>query len=195
MRPTLTLKKPAAKSAEPVATITPVVAVQVEPIKPVESVKSVKKLPKQLPKDVKAARLAQTEANRILGEEQHKQKLAHLAKVKPFFDEFISSKAIFNETIIVDDVECFRPLMIGVRKVILDFIKSQPDFQDCTNTTINNLIEKKFKYHTERPRYINGLLKFNERFDLNGNPVGVISEKHKAKAQAKADLFLLKKSK
>jgi hypothetical protein len=177
-RPTLQLKKPTPVSA-PVVTVTPAPAKKPTPapvLKPVSAKKAVKP-PKPLP-EKERLRLENIRINA----EGYARRQAQIEKIKPLIDAYFAEKPVFREIVMVDGVECFRPLMIGARKVVFQFFKTQPEFQDYTNTVLNDLISERFEIHAAKPQYVAGLVKFNERFDLDGNPVDAISEKHKAKA-------------
>ena len=117
-----------------------------------------------------------------LNAEAYERRKAQVERAKPLIGAYIADKLIFRETVLIDGVECFRPLMIGIRKIIFEFLRAHLDIQDCTNTVLNNLISEALEAHVAKPQYINGLVKFNERFDLDGNPVDAISEQHNAAA-------------
>lgn len=191
-RPKLTLKKP---NSAPVVTVNQAPAVTVKTIKivnPVKAVKVVKAVkPEPVKKSVKPPKpIPQKELKRLenikLNEEETSRRKAQIEKAKPLIDAYIADKNVFCDTVLIDGVECLRPLMIGARKIIFSFFKSHPDLQDCTNTVINDLLSEVLKAHVAKPEYVAGLVKFNERFDLDGNPVDAISEKHKATAMQRA---------
>jgi len=179
-RPKLQLKKPMPASA-PVVTVTPAPAKKPAPApakKPMPApAKKAVKPPKPLP-EKERLRLE----NIRLNAEGYAKRQAQIQRIKPLIDAFFLEKPIFREVVVIDGVDCFRPLMIGARKVVIQFFKTQPEFQDYTNTVLNDLISEKFEIHAAKPQYVAGLVKFNERFDFDGNPVDAISEKHKAKA-------------
>jgi hypothetical protein len=159
MRPTLKLKKPV---AAPVAA--PIV-----------------KAPKKLtPQAEKAKRHLE---NSQLNAEAFARRKAQIEKVKPLVYAYFAENLIFHQTVFVDGVECLRPLAVGVRKIIFAFFKTQPEFQDCTNTVINDLISEVLGEHTRNPKYLLGLLKLNNRFDLEGNVFSPITPIHKLKAE------------
>ena len=105
-----------------------------------------------------------------------------MERAKPLVSAYFADKLVLRETVLIDGVECFRPLMIGTRKTVFALFKAHPDLQDCTNTVLNDLLSEVLDVHAAKPQYIAGLVKFNERFDLDGNPVDAISEQHKAAA-------------
>jgi hypothetical protein len=121
-----------------------------------------------------------------LNAEETARRKAQIEKAQPLFDAYIADKTVFQETLLIDDADCLRPLMIGARKAIFNFFKTHPDLQDCTNSVLNDLIAKVLRKHVAKPEYIAGLVKFNDRFDLDGKPVHAISEKHKDKAIERA---------
>lgn len=173
MRPILTLKKKPAPA--PLAPVTPGVepAVPVDLPQPAQAAKFAKPSPKE----------AQTAANRLLNEEQRARRLAHSEKVTPLVEAYCSDQALFRETVLVDGVECFRPLAIGVHKTILAWLRQQPETLGCSNTLLIDLIKAALGPHVAKPPYLAGLLKFQDRFDLDGNAVGVVEDKHRARAE------------
>ena len=188
-RPKLTLKK---SNSAPVVTVNKVPTVTVKTVKavnPIQTVKAVKPEPVKKsvkpPKPVQQKELKRLENIRLNAEETARRK-AQLEKAKPLVDAYFSDRTVFRDTVLIDGVECLRPLVIGARKTMFAFFKSHPDLQDCTNTVLNDLISEVLEAHVAKPQYIAGLVKFNERFDLDGNPVDAISEKHKATAMQRA---------
>ena len=188
-RPTLTIKKP---NSTPVVTVNQAPAVTektINTIKIVNPVKTVKAEPVKKsvkpPKPVPQKELKRLENIRLNAEETARRKM-QIEKTKPLIDAYFADKNVFRDTVLIDGVECFRPLMIGARKTIYAFFKAHPDLQDCTNTVLNDLISEVLEAHVAKPEYIAGLVKFNERFDLDGNRVDAISEKHKATAMQRA---------
>lgn len=169
MRPTLTLKKPAPAQ---VATVTP----DAKPDVPVEPAKVAKQSPKE-------AKEAQAAANRLLQEELRVRRIALSEKVKPLVDAYFSDKTILRETVLVDGVECLRPLAVGVHKTIFSWLRAQPEAEGCSNTLLVHLIKPVLEPHVSRPEYLAGLLKFQDRFDLDGNVVSPVADKHKTYAQ------------
>jgi hypothetical protein len=200
-RPTLRLKaKPAPTVPAPTVTVNPapavavrsaptvtarlITAVRVKPA-PAVAVKAVKPAPAK--KAVKPAKpILEKERIRLenirLNAEGYERRRLQVEKAKPLFDAYFADKPALRETVLIDGVECLRPLMIATRKTIFTFFKAHPDLQDLTNTVIADLISEALKAHVAKPQYAAGLVKFNERFDLDGNPVDAISEKHKATA-------------
>lgn len=185
-RQKLTLKKP--KTALEVAVKpAPIIAAKPKPMaKPVPAKKPVnppKKKPKAQPNpDKEKIRL---ENIRINAEEVVRRKV-QIEKAKPLMDAYFEKNPVFRESVLIDGVECLRPLMIGTRKSLFTLFKSNPELQDCTNTVLTDLISDALESHVAKPQYVAGLVKFNERFDLEGNPVEAIAEKHKAGAIERA---------
>lgn len=179
----LTVSTPAPKLLEKTAIIEKIV----KAIKPPKATK-----PKPKPSSEKeAVRLE----NIRLGSEAAAKKRACTEMVKPLIEQYFAENPIFREMVVIDNVECLKPLMIGARKSFFQIIKNHPDAQNCTNTVLNDLISAILIVHTKKLPYINGLVKFNDRFDLDGNPAGAISEEHKTKAQVKANNIYKKTSK
>lgn len=139
------------------------------------------KAPRKPVAQVEAA--AKRLANQLMNEEQHARRLAQIAKVQPLVDSYFSDKAILRETVFVDGVECFRPLVVGVGKTVFAWLRAQPETLDCSNILLNDLIELVLKPHVSKPQYLAGILKFQERFDLAGNVAGEVLGKHKFHAE------------
>lgn len=166
--------------AKPIQPITPFKPIQsVAPAKPVKAAKAVKTAKPQPNAKKEQLRLE----NIRLGLEAHAQKVAQFAKAKPPIQAYLTAKLALQETVLVDGVECLRPLMIGIHKQVFDLFKSRPDLQDCSNTVLNHIIGGVMENHTSKPQYLAGLLKFDHRFDFDGNPVGTVSDKHKSSAE------------
>lgn len=185
MRPTLTLKKkpvpvpvepvtPAVQPAEPVKTTEPV-----KPADPPEPAKAAKKSPKEA-QEAKEARAA---ANRLLGQELSARRRAYFEKVKPLLAAYLADKAILRETVLVDGVECLRPLGVGIHKTIFAWLHEQPDAQGASNTLLMDLIKAVLGPHVVQPQYLAGLLKFQDRFDLDGAVAGPVAGQQKARAE------------
>ena len=179
MRPTLTLKKKPAPA--PLAPVSP----QAEPVQPAVSVEPAEpvKPVKQSPKEAQEAKEARTAANRLLNQEQHARRLAQWDQFKPLVEAYVADHPMFNQTVWVEGVECFRPLAIGVHKTILAWLREQPEALGCSNTLLIDLIKTTLEPHVAKPHYLAGLLKFQHRFDLDGNAAGVVEDKHKARAE------------
>lgn len=185
MRPTLTLKKKSAPA--PAATVTPA-AQPTEPVKAAEPIvhavpppptKAVKLSPQQ----AKAAKDARAEANRLLGQELAARRRACSEKVKPLLEAYLSDKAILRETVLVDGVECLRPLAVGIHKTIFAWLREQPDAQGASNTLLMDLIKAVLGPHVAQPRYLAGLLNCQDRFDFDGAVADPVADKQKARAE------------
>lgn len=172
MRPILTLKKkpspaladtvsPAAQPAEPVKATEPA-----QPAKP-------------SPKEVKEARAA---ANRLVNEELRARRLADTERLRPLVEAYVASQPLFQETVLVDGVECFRPLVIGLHKTILAQLRLQPETQGCSHAVLYDLLRAVLKPHVSSSRYLAGILRLQDRFDLDGNAIGIVEDKHQAGA-------------
>lgn len=152
---------------------TPAPAVAVKPAPAVKREKPAKPIPEK-----ERMRLE----NIRLNAEGYDRRKAQIERAKPLVNAYVADKTVLSETVLIDGVECFRPLMIGTRKTIFAFLKAHPALQDCTNTVLNDLISEVLEAHVATPQYIAGLVKFNERFDFDGTPVDAVLEKHKATA-------------
>lgn len=139
------------------------------------------KAPRKPVAQVEAA--AKRLANQLLNEEQHARRLAQIAKVQPLVDSYFSDKATFHETVFVDGVECFRPLFVAIRKTLFSWLRAQPETLGCSNILLTDLINLKLEPHVSKPQYLAGVLKFQERFDLDGNVSGEVSVKQKVQAE------------
>ena len=73
-------------------------------------------------------------ANQRMNEEQHARRLVQVAKVQPLVDAYFSDKSILSETVLLDGVECFRPLAIGIHNTVLDWLRAQPETVGCSQT-------------------------------------------------------------
>lgn len=173
-RPTLTLpKKP-----RPLAQATP------PPPPPPPPTAQTPNPPKQ--KSAKNKQMKEKEKRRLenirLASEASARNREQFAKARPIIKTYLSSKLIFQETVFIDDVECFRPLMIGIHKQVFNLFRADPELADCTNTVISKIINVFIIRHIKKPQYIAGMLKFDNRFDFDINPVEVISDEHKTRA-------------
>ena len=180
MRPILSLKKKPAPAPADAVTPQPVEpAVSVQPADSTQPAKAAK----PSPQEAKEAKEARTAANRLLNEAQHARRLAQWDRLKPLVEAYCADQALFRETVLVDGVECLRPLAIGVHKTLFAWLREQPDAQGASNILLMDLIKAVLRPHVAQPRYLAGLLKFQDRFDLDGNAAGVVEDQHKARAQ------------
>lgn len=179
MRPTLTLKK------KPAPDLLASVAIPAEPVQPAEPAKPVEpaKAAKQSPKEAQAAKEARAAANRLLGQELADRRRAYSEKLKPLLEAYFSDKAILRETVLVDGVECLRPLAVGIHKTIFAWLREQPEAQEASNTLLMDLIKAVLGPHVAQPQYLAGLLNCQDRFDLDGAVTGPVASQQKARAQ------------
>ncbi|SER71841.1 ProQ/FINO family protein [Giesbergeria anulus] len=195
MRPTLTLKKrPAAPAPSDAAEEPPpadAAALQPAPM-PTENQPKASKAAKPSAKELKEARAA---ANRLLGQEQYARRAAYLSKMEPIVQAHLNNQPLMRDTMVVDGVECLRPLVIGVHKTFLAQLLSLPEAQGCSNTVINDLIKAVMEAHVRKSQYMHGLLKFPHRFDLEGNPAGVVGDELRKRVQARLHKLSQKKAK
>lgn len=141
------------------------------------------KAKKPTPEERKAAKDAQTEANRRLNEEQRARRAAQGRKLRPFVKSHIYSHAVMSDTVQVDDVECLRPLALGVHKIFFAQVRAMPESEGCSNLLITDAIKSVMHAHVAKPQYLSGMLKFEHRFTLEGNPAEPIDEGQRARAQ------------
>lgn len=191
MRPTLTLKKKPA----PAAPLDPVVAVQPEPAPPVAPAASVvstapaqpvaqpAKAAKPSFKEVQAAKEARAAANRLLAQELSARRRAGTERLKPLLDAYWADQAILHDTILIDGVECLRPLAVGVHKTLLAWLRAQPQAEGCSNTLLYDLVKDLLEPYVAKPHYLAGLLHCPDRFHLDGSVARPVAEPHKARAR------------
>ena len=139
MRPTLTLKKK--PSPAPLAPV----AIPAEPVQPAEPAKPVEPA-KQSPKEAQAAKEARAAANRLLGQELADRRRAYSDKLKPLLEAYFSDKAILRETVLIDGVECLRPLAVGIHKTVFAWLREQPDAQGASNTLLMDLSKRSWGF-------------------------------------------------
>lgn len=163
-------KKPATEAAPPPETTD-------------QPVPKAAKAKKPTPEELKAAKDAKTEANRRLNEEQQARRAAQGRKLRPFVKSHIYSHAVMRDTVQLDDVECLRPLALGVHKVFFAQVRAMPESEGCSNLLITDAIKSVMHAHVARPQYLSGMLKFEHRFTLEGNPAEPIDEGQRARAQ------------
>ena len=171
MRPKLTLKKPV-KNTEITIPTPDVPKVTKEP-KPIESRKSSQQDTKKI----------QSQLNANKNEEVRLRNRAYVEKINPIVITYFAKSTIFSDTVIVDDVECLRPLRIGVAKSVYATLREHPDVKGCSKTLLEKMITGILKKHVSSTKYLNGILKFQDRYDLDGNTNGLIIEKHKKRAE------------
>lgn len=105
-----------------------------------------------------------------------------MATVAPLVRAYLRGKPVLTTPVVLEGVTYFRPLCVGVNKSIVAWLRAQPEALGCSNTVLKDAISWILAPHVARPSYLAGILKFDERFDLEGHPVGVVSEQDKAHA-------------
>ena len=105
-----------------------------------------------------------------------------LEKVKLFVSDYLANKSVITEVVVINSVECLRPLAIRTRRAITSVIRGQPEFQDCSNTLISEATSDVLSIHVAKEEYQNGLFQFNERFDLDGAVQGKVTDGQRNKA-------------
>lgn len=201
MRPTLTLKKRPAATNPSAATVEIKTDSAVQNSKSLEDIKTAndsaqlttttataspvtakeskkKAKPEKLtPKQIKA------EENRLRNSELKAQRDVLEKKLKPFIEDYVKNLPVIRDTVLIDGIEYFRPLSLGIHKKILSKVRETHDTEGCSNTLIFQLLEPVLKNHVTTSQYLQGLLIFSHRFDLDTNESGEISEKHKVKTK------------
>jgi hypothetical protein len=181
MRPILTLKKKPSyvppSPLEPVAESAPSsLAAPAAPPEPINATQPAK----PSSQEAKQARVA---ANRLVNEELRARRRAGAERLQPLVDAYVADHPLFNQTVWVEGVECSKPLAIGIHKAILTWMRQQPEALGCSSSLLIDLIRSALESHVIKPSYLAGLLKFQDRFDLDGNPNGVVKDKHRARAE------------
>ncbi|MBP8151379.1 MAG: hypothetical protein KAX91_04555, partial [Xylophilus sp.] len=115
-------------------------------------------------------------------EEQRARRAAQGRKLRPFVKSHIYSYAVMSDTVQVDDVECLRPLALGVHKIFFAQVRAMPESEGCSNLLIADAIKSVMHAHVAKPQYLNGMLKFEHRFTLEGNPAEPIDEGQRTRA-------------
>ena len=108
-------------------------------------------------------------------------------KAKLFVSAYLADKSVITEVVVVNSVECLRPLAIRTRQAVASVIKGQPEFQDCSSTLISEAARDVLATHVAKEEYQNGLLQFNERFALDGTVQGKVTDEQKKKAALKME--------
>ena len=135
---------------------------------------------------------AQKERRRLdniaLSAQASARKRADLEKVAPLLTAYLAGLPALTRTVEVDGAACLRPLAVGVRHAVAAWLRAQPQTAGCSATTLNELISLALKAHVGKPAYLAGILSFNERFDLDGQKCGAVTDKHKAHATKRQGL-------
>ena len=135
---------------------------------------------------------AQKERRRLdniaLSAQASARKRADLEKVAPLLTAYLAGLPALTRTVEVDGAACLRPLAVGVRHAVAAWLRAQPQTAGCSATTLNELISLALKAHVGKPAYLAGILSFNERFDLDGQKCGAVTDKHKAHATKRQEL-------
>ena len=76
-----------------------------------------------------------------------------------------------------------NPKRCRIRRIHLPKEISHRMSCDASNTLLIDLIKAALEPHVAKPPYLAGLLKFQDRFDLDGNAAGVVEDKHRARAE------------
>ena len=175
MRPTLTLKKRPATLLQPSAS-EPTVPAAPAPAPP----------PKAAPKKPGKAELAREaiKAENIKrGSEQAAKKAADRLRLEPVALNYLKSLAIIKEPVEIDGQRYFRPLMRRVDKRLNEVLRQMPEGQGCSNSLMHDMTTDFLEAHVTQREYLEGMLYFKKRFDLEGAVVEDISPKHLKSAQ------------
>lgn len=153
-----------------------------EPAKPVEPAKAAKPSFKEV-QAAKEAKEARAAANRLLAQERAASRRAGTERVKPLLDAYWADQAILHDTVLIDGVECLKPLAVGTHKTILAWLRAQPQAEGCSNTLLYDLVKDLLEPHVAKPHYLAGLLHCPDRFHLDGSVARPVAEPHKARAR------------
>ena len=178
MRPLLKLKKsldapalPVAKAPAPAEPAPP--AAQSQPAKPAQPAR-------------RALEKAQLRLENIrLGEQAAARRRAAMARVAPLASAYLRGKPALTTPDVLEGELCWRPLCVGVDKAILAWLRAQPEVLDCSTSVLKDAIDLVLAPHVAQPQYLAGILKLDERVDLEGRAVGLVSAKEKARAVRK----------
>ncbi len=180
MRPVLTLKK---RPPAPEPQVIPVAAVEVAVVVATESPAAPAA---QTPKPAKAAKPTAKQiraaANRQLDEEWRAQRQRLSQTLPPVIQAFLAQQPVLRDTVVVDGMTCFKPLALRIHKQLLPLLRACPETEGCSVQLLTELFKAAMNEHTHSVIYLNGMLKFDTRFDLDGNPAGPLSEAHKRHA-------------
>ena len=178
MRPTLTLKKRPATLLQP-SVSEPMVPAAPAPAPPSEAA------PKRLGKAelARLAREAIKAENIKRGSEQAAKKAADRLRLEPVALNYLKSLAIIKEPVEIDGQRYFRPLVRRVDKRLNEVLRQMPEGQGCSNSLMHDLTTDFLEAHVNQREYLQGMLYFKKRFDLEGAVVEDISPKHLKSAQ------------
>ncbi|MBS7349159.1 MAG: hypothetical protein KIG95_03195 [Comamonas sp.] len=178
MRPTLTLKKRPATLLQPSAS---------EPTVPAAPVPAPP--PKAAPKKPGKAELARLAREAIKaenikrGSEQAAKRAADRLRLEPVVLNYLKSLAIIKEPVEIDGQRYFRPLMRRVDKRLNEVLRQMPEGAGCSNSLMHDMTTEFLEAHVTQRDYLQGMLYFKKRFDLEGTVVEDISPKHLKSAQ------------
>lgn len=175
MRPTLTLKKRPATLLQPSASEPTVPAAPVPAPPP-------KAAPKK-PGKAELAREAIKAENIKRDSERAAKKAADRLRLEPVALNYLKSLAIIKEPVEIDGQRYFRPLMRRVHKGLNEVLCQMPEGQGCSSSLVNDLASNFLETHVAQREYLQGMLYFKKRFDLEGAVVEDISPKHLKSAQ------------
>ena len=102
--------------------------------------------------------------------------------VQAVLTSYLGGLAVFNQLVLVDGVECLRPLAIGADKEVLAWVFKQPEIEGCSKKTLRQLVNKNLKAHVSKEKYHIGVLKFDVRFGFSSQAKGDVLYAHKTYA-------------
>lgn len=131
----------------------------------------------------KAARIAK-ENEEIRARKQHKTRV--MKELTPFVREHIQNYPVFSgEAVVVDGVECCKPLATRIHKKIIENLQAFPEMADVPASWILPMVRWFLTPYTAQLQYQQGLAHIPHRYDLQGNPVGEVTQEDREAARAR----------
>ena len=120
-----------------------------------------------------------------LGQQAAERRRAAMARVAPLASAYLHGKPALMTPVVLEGEPCWRPLCVGVDKAILAWLRAQPEALDCSTTVLRDAIALVLAPHVAQPQYLAGIVMLDQRVDLDGCAVGLVSAKEKARAAKK----------
>lgn len=120
-----------------------------------------------------------------LGQQAAERRRAAMARVAPLASAYLRGKPALMTPVVLEGEPCWRPLCVGVDKAILAWLRAQPEALDCSTTVLRDAIALVLAPHVAQPQYLAGIVMLDQRVDLDGCAVGLVSAKEKARAAKK----------
>lgn len=120
-----------------------------------------------------------------LGQQAAERRRAAMARVAPLASAYLRGKPALMTPVVLEGEPCWRPLCVGIDKAILAWLRAQPEALDCSTTVLKDAIALVLAPHVAQPQYLAGIVMLDQRVDLDGCAVGLVSAKEKARAAKK----------